>query len=279
MKTKRNKRILSLVLFLAVMVGTMISCGREEQEPDISVTGSYLASFTGSVTVDGTEKQTVAYLLLNCISDGSAELYVSSLTDGVYGGAHYTGSWQAGENSEGDDILSFTYAYGESEGQTATVTDAVLLDGAFSAKDLYVSDTVPSAALTFYEMAPAVLEGTSYIGYLSKSVSMGTFVYGYVVNLKDDGTFTASVLQNTPFGAAIKGQENGTYTLSGTEITLVYDVLDDADGDGLVESVLEGGEGYTSSLTDYSETGFTGGIYIGQVSMAVSPAQFIRITK
>jgi hypothetical protein len=232
-----------------------------------TVTKSYVANYTsGDVSIN---------VALSFVSDGSADLYVAYLEGSEAKGAHYQGTWSSGENSDGDDTVSFTYRHGETD---VTVTDAAVVDNQFTATEIYLTDAFSSVTAAFYQTAPIALSGTSYVGYLKKTSGMGLIVYAYILNLEEDGTFSASVLQNTPFGD-VAGVEKGTYVISGTEITLTYDVLDDTDSDGTADTVLAEGSNYVSKGTDYNGISLNLGLQIGQVNAKASAAPFVKITK
>jgi hypothetical protein len=267
---KKLKFIISALLIFALSLtfiacGKSVSCGAEED--DVTVINSYVANYTkGDVSVD---------VVLNCVSDGSADVYVAYVDNNELKGTHYKGTWQSGENSDGDDTISFTY---NNNSKDISVSDATVLVGVFTAENIYLSETYSSVTVTFYQTASIELSGTSYVGYLKKNSGMGEMVYAYILNLESDNTFSVSVLQNTPYGNAT-GVERGTYAVSGDEITFTYDVLDDDDDDGTADVILEDGKGYVSKGTSYSENGFSVGLQIGQVNAKASSAQFVKITK
>jgi hypothetical protein len=204
-------------------------------------------------------------VLMNLWNDGKMDIYVGTSDDNGYKTAHYTGTYSFGENAEFDETISFTYSYGE--GQSATVTDEVILDGIFETP-FYIGSAMTAGDVKFYETAPASTDGDVYVGYLTKSGGMGSMVYAYALCMRDDGTFDVSIMQLARV-MHVWGLSEGTYVADGDKLTFTYDV---SDGEGGIAK-----EDYTTTGTDYTENSLMVGFNIAQTSVSASPASFIRV--
>ncbi len=259
------KKILTLMLAIAMVFLCLLatSCGEEK----VTVSRSFVAGYEKTVAMGASEVQMSGRALMNLNSDGTLDLYVGFLGMGSHETAHYTGTYTLGENEEFDETISFTYTYGEGEGESATVSDAVILDSIFKTP-FYMITSMTSTDVSFYETAPIGTDGDVYVGYLTKSGGMGSMVYAYALNMKEDNTFEVGIMQMASV-MHVWDKSVGTYTVDGSNVTFSYDVMD---GEGAVATA-----DYTSEGKDLTETGLTCGFNVAQTTVRASDAAFIRV--
>ena len=203
-------------------------------------------------------------VLMNLKDDGTMDVYVAFVAMGAHQTAKYTGTYTTGENEEFDETISFTYTHGET---TEKVENATILDGSFAAP-FYMISAMTAGELNFYETAPAKTDGETYVGYLTKVGGMGNMVYAYALNMKDDGTFSVSIM----YLAAVMhvwGESTGTYTVDGDKITFTYDVQD---GEGGIAE-----ENFVSEGTKTGDYTLTAAFNIALTSIRASDSTFIKI--
>ena len=258
------RKIISFLLAIVMMTLCLAAASCEKNDA-VTVTRSFVAGYEQTIAMGETPVQMSGRVLMNLKSDGTLDLYVGFNGMGEHQTALYTGTYTLGENEEFDETISFTYTHGE--GETETVTDAVIVDGIFETP-FYMIASMTSSAIKFYETAPASIDGDVYVGYMTKSGGMGTMVYAYALNLKDDGTFNVSIMQMASV-MHVWGTTDGTYTVDGETITFAYDVKDD------VGEVVQAD--FTAEGTNYTETGLSVGFNIAQASVRASSASFIRV--
>ena len=272
------KRFLSLLLAMILMTTCLllISCGggndtesestteTDDQETPEAVSRFFVAGYEKTVAMGETETKMSGRVIMDLKPDGTLDLYVGFIGMAEHQTAHYTGTYTLGENEEFDETISFTYTYGE--GETATVTDAVIIDGIFEAP-FYMVASMTSNPIKFYETQPIDLDGDVYVGYMTKTGGMGAMVNAYILCMKDGGTFDVSIMQMASV-MHVWDDTNGTYTVDGDKITFTYDVVSD---EGVVA------EDYTSEGKEYSETRLLTGFNIYQASVHASDAEFIRV--
>lgn len=258
------KKVLSVIMAAMLMLTCLfaVSCG----EKPITVSRTFIAGYENTVSMGGNESTTSGRVLVNLMSDGSADIYVAVLAMGQTATAHYTGTYSFGEDSDFNETVSISYTYGE--GQSAEIKDAVIIDGKFEAP-FHMVAAMSSNPIRFYESAPADVDGSVYVGYLTKSGGMGNMVYAYSVCLKADNTFSVSIMQLAGATMHIWGESEGTYAIDGDKISFTYDV---SDGEGGVAA-----EAFVSEGVNYTEGGFECGFNIGQASMRASNAPFIKL--
>ena len=243
------KKILAMIL-AAVMVLSMWGCQAEE----ITVVRSFIAGYEDEAV------NLSARVLVNLLSDGSAEFYVGTIQNGEHTTAKYDGTYTLGENEEFDETISLTYTHGE-------VTDAVIIDGIFE-MPFYLADSMTAGSINFYESAPASMDGDVYVGYLTKTGGMGAMVYAYALCLREDMTFDVSIMQMASV-MHVWGGTGGTYTVDGENITFTYDILS-TEGEIVAEDDVAEGTGYT-------DTTLSVGFNISQATMRASASPFIRV--
>ena len=258
------KRIIAFVL-AAVMMAMCLAVTSCEKEEAVTVTRSFVAGYEQSVPMGETPMQMSGRVLMNLKSDGTLDLYVGFDCMGSHETALYTGTYTLGENDEFDETISFTYTHGD--GVTETVTDAVIIDGVFETP-FYMIASMTSSPVKFYETAPAATDGDVYVGYMTKAGGMGSMVYAYALNLKEDGTFDVSIMQMASV-MHVWGTTGGTYTVDGENITFAYDVKDD------VGEVVQAD--FTAEGTNFTEKGLAVGFNIAQASVRASAADFLRV--
>ena len=250
------KKLISILCSLALLLSAA-GCAGKSAEP------TALRSF-----IAGYEDETAgvsARVLMNLMSDGTAEFYVGALKNGEHSTAKYTGTYTIGENDEFDETISVSYTYGE--GKTAEITDAVIIDSIFE-MPFYLLDEMTASEIKFYESAPASMDGDVYVGYLTKTGGMGPMVYAYALCLRNDMTFDVSIMQMASV-MHVFGGTNGTYAVDGENITFTYDILTT---DGEVVSADETAEG-----TEYTDNTLSVGFNIQQAAMRASASAFIRV--
>lgn len=259
------KKFLSVVLAMAMLFGCLfaVSCDKE-QEDEFAVARSFVAGYEKTVAMGENEAKMSGRVLMNLMTDGTVDIYVGFNGMGSYENAHYTGTYELGENEEFDETISFTYQYGE---ETATVENAVIIDGIFETP-FYMISSMTSTPVSFYETAPVSLDGDVYLGYMTKTGGMGAMVYAYALTMKEDGTFDVSIMQMASV-MHVWDKSTGTYTVDGGNVTFTYDVMD---GEGTVHL-----EDYVSEGTDFTETGLSAGFNISQTTVRASNAPFIKV--
>lgn len=146
------KKLLSALCALALLL-SVTGCAGKNSMP--TVQRSFLAGYEENVDENGTAERS-SRVLLNLMSDGTAEFYVGVLDNGTHTTARYSGTYSLGENEELDETISLTYTY--ADGETAEVTDAAIVDAIFE-MPFYLSGGMTSNAIRFYETAPAAMDG------------------------------------------------------------------------------------------------------------------------
>ena len=247
------------VLLAAVMVFSLCGCQGGEEQTGVTVARSFVAGYEDEAA------GVSARVLMNLMSDGTAEFYVGALDNGTHRTASYTGTYTLGENDEFDETISLTYAW--AEGQTAEVTDAVIIDDIFE-MPFYLLDSMTPGEINFYETSPASMDGDVYVGYLTKTGGMGAMVYAYALCLKEDMTFDVSIMQMASV-MHVWGGTDGTYTVDGENITFTYDILSTEGELVAADDVMEG--------TGYTDSTLSVGFNISQATMRASAAPFIRV--
>lgn len=254
------KKLFALIM-TAVMAFTMVACGSEESvEPE--VTRSFIAGYNDEKTDESIEGGRV---LVNLMSDGTADFYVATIADGVHSTQHYTGSYSLGENEEYDETISISYSYNGTE--TAEIKEAVIIDGIFEMPFFFI-DKMTDNAVGFYETSPADMDGDVFIGYMTKVSGMGPMVYAYSLCLKDDGNFDVSIMQMASV-MHVWGNSEGTYTVDGADMEFTYDIRT-SDGEVVMEDDISVG-------TDYNGTVLKTAFNIQQSGMRASAAPFIKV--
>ncbi|MBO5006190.1 MAG: hypothetical protein J6C89_01965, partial [Clostridia bacterium] len=229
----------------------------------------FIAGYKKSVSMGEMATEMNGRVLMNLMSDGTLELFVALDAMGSLQTAKYTGTYTLGENDEFDETITFTYQYGQTEADSATVTDAVILDGVF-ASSFHMITAMTSSEIEFYETAPVAVEGDIYVGFMQKESGMGKMTYSYALAIKEDGTFKVSIMLMAPAMSMHSwGATEGTYVVDGENITFTYDVLSD-DGEIVCED-------FVSEGTGYSENGLSVGFNISQASTKASATPFIRV--
>ena len=246
------KKILAIVM-ASVLLLSMWGCQADE-EAGVTVERSFIAGYedeAGGVS---------ARVLLNLMSDGTAEFYVGAIENGVHTTARYDGTYTLGENEEFDETISLSYTHGE-------VEDAVIIDGIFE-MPVHLTGGMTPGPVNFYESSPAAMDGDVYVGYLTKNGGMGAMVYAYALCLREDSTFDVSIMQMASV-MHVWGGTGGTYTADGEKITFTYDILS-TDGEVVAaDDIVEG--------TGYSDTTLSVGFNISQATMRASASPFIRV--
>ena len=263
------KKIIALLLAIIIACTALVACGGNNEETKLSVARSFIAGYTKSVSMGETAMEMNGRVLMNLMNDGTLELYVALDAMGSLKTAKYTGTYTLGENEEFDETITFTYQYGETAEDSVTVTDAVILDGIFSTP-FHMITTMTSADIDFYETAPTDVEGDVYVGFMQKEGGMGKMTYSYALAMKEDGTFSVSIMQMAPaMGMHAWGATNGTYVVDGENVTFTYNVVSE-EGEVVAEN-------FVSEGTGYSEKGLSVGFNIAQASAKASPAPFIKV--
>lgn len=258
------KKIISFVLAIVMMTVCLAatSCGKNDA---VTVTRSFVAGYEQTVAMGEMPMQMSGRVLMNLKSDGTLDLYVGFECMGSHETALYTGTYTLGENEEFDETISFTYTHGE--GEVETVTDAVIIDGIFETPFFMIA-SMSSSPIKFYETAPIPTDGEVYVGYMTKTGGMGSMVYAYTLNLKEDGTFDVSIMQMASV-MHVWGATDGTYAVDGTNVTFTYDVVDD------VGEVVTAD--FTAEGTDFTDKALSVGFNIAQASTRASAAPFLRV--
>ncbi|MBQ8498142.1 MAG: hypothetical protein IJ489_11910 [Clostridia bacterium] len=259
------KKILSVVLAMAMLFVCLfaVSC-EKEQEEELAIARSFIAGYEKTVDMGENEAKMSGRVLMNLMTNGTVDIYVGFNGMGSYETAHYTGTYELGENEEFDETISFTYQYGE---ESASVEDAVIIDGIFETP-FYMISSMTSTPVNFYETAPVSMDGDIYVGYLTKTGGMGSMVYAYALTMKEDGTFDVSIMQMASV-MHVWDKSTGTYTVDGENVTFTYDVMD---GEGAVHL-----EDYTSEGKGFTENAISVGFNISQTSVRASDAPFIKV--
>lgn len=257
------KKIVSILLS-AGMCLSFAGCQSEEQAATEAVVDrSFIAGYVVGGE-DDDEPEVSCRVLMNLMSDGTAEFYVGSIENGEYSSEQYSGTYSLGENEEFDETITFDYTYGET---TASIENAVIIDSIFESEFYLLGDITPSK-ISFYETKPADMDGDVYVGYKTKVGGMGAMVYAYSLCLKEDSTFDVSIMQLASV-MHVWGGTDGTYTTDGENITFTYNILTD---EGEIVS-----ENETASGTGYTENELSTAFNIQQATMRATDAPFIRV--
>ncbi len=253
-----------IFLVLAACMCLMLAAGCKKEE--VTIIRSFLAGYEVGTGDETAAKQASCRVLMNLMSDGTAEFYVGTIDNGVHSTAKYDGTYTLGENDEYDETISFSYTYGE--GNSAEVTSAVILDDIFEAQ-FYLLGDMTSNEIKFYEITPASMDGDVYVGYMTKTGGMGAMVYAYSLCLKEDNTFDVSIMQMASV-MHVWGATGGTYAVDGENITFTYDILTN-EGEIVAEDQIAEGTGY-------SEVSLLTAFNIQQATMRASSAPFIKVS-
>ena len=257
------KKIISIIMTV-VMCISIAGCQQAEEAAEVTVSRSFIAGYVIGGEDENTESSASCRVLMNLMSDGTAEFYVGSIADGEYSTAQYNGTYTLGENEEYDETISFDCTCGET---TASVENAVIVDSIFEAEFYLLGEMTPSK-ISFYETKPADMDGDVYVGYKTKVGGMGAMVYAYSLCLKEDSTFDVSIMQLASV-MHVWGGTNGTYTADGENIAFTYNILTD---EGEIVS-----ENETANGTGYTETELSTAFNIQQATMRATDAPFIRV--
>ena len=257
------KKLLSALCVFALLLA-VTGCTGKTSAP--TILRSFLAGYEENVDENGIAERS-SRVLLNLMSDGTAEFYVGVLSHGTHTTAQYSGTYSLGENEELDETITLTYTY--ADGKTAEVTEAAIVDAIFE-MPFYLSDGMTPNAIRFYETAPAEMDGDVYVGYMTKVGGMGPMVYCYSLCLKDGDDFHVSIMQMASV-MHVFGATHGTYATDGENITFTYDIRTT---DGEVVSADEIAEG-----TGYNGVSLSTAFNIEQATMRASAAQFIKVTE
>lgn len=269
------KKITALFLAVILACALLVSCGGNgetsttggDAPAGVTVSRSFMAGYVKDVSMGGNIVSMNGRVLMNLMSDGTMEIFVALDAMGSLQTEKYEGTYTLGENDEFDETITFTYTYGE--GQSETAESIVIIDGTF-ATPFYMVNAMTSTDVEFFETAPVNVEGDVFVGFLQKEGGMGKMTYAYALCMKDDGTFTVSIMQMAPaMGMHVWGATSGTYAVDGENIAFTYNVMSD---EGEVVS-----ENFVSEGTGYSENGLTVGFNISQASAKASAAEFIRV--
>ena len=257
------KKIISIIM-ATVMCVSLSGCQQEKKAAEVTVSRSFIAGYVIGGEDENTEPDASCRVLMNLMSNGTAEFYVGTIKNGEYSSEQYSGTYTLGENEEYDEIITFDYTCGEA---TASVENAVIIDSIFESEFYLLGDITPSK-ISFYETKPADMDGDVYVGYKTKTSGMGAMVYAYSLCLKDDSTFDVSIMQLASV-MHVRGGTSGTYTADGESITFTYNILTD-EGETVSENETANGTGYT-------ETELSTAFNIQQASMRATDAPFIRV--
>ena len=253
------KKIVSLLLAVTLML-SLCACQKEEA---VTISRSFIAGY-GTVAEDGSTI-TGGRVLLNLLSDGTADFYIGMLEDSIHSTMQYSGTYTLGENDDFDETISISYNYGENESNE--IKDAVIIDGIFE-MPFYFMDEITEKPISFYETAPASMDGEVYVGYMTKVGGMGPMVYAYSLCLKDSGKFDVSIMQMASV-MHVWGATDGTYAVDGENITFTYDIRTT---EGELVSADEIAEG-----SGYSDNALLTAFNIEQASMKASASPFIKV--
>ncbi len=257
------KKIISILLS-AGMCLSFAGCQSEEKTDEITVERSFIAGYVIGGEEEGGEPEASCRVLMNLMSDGTAEFYIGTIENGQHSTAQYNGTYTLSENEEYDETISFNYTYDD---KTAEINNAVIVDSIFEAEFYLLGEMTPKA-ISFYETKPADMDGDVYVGYKTKTGGMGAMVYAYSLCLKDDSTFDVSIMQMASV-MHVWGGTGGTYTVDGENVTFTYDILTD-EGETVSENETANGTGYT-------ETELSTAFNIQQATMRATDAPFIRV--
>ncbi len=257
------KKLLSALCVFALLL-SVTGCAGKNSEP--TVLRSFLAGYEENADENGVAERS-SRVLLNLMSDGTAEFYVGVLDHGAHTTARYSGTYSLGENEELDETITLAYTY--ADGKIAEVTEVAIVDAIFE-MPFYLSGGMTPNAIRFYETAPAEMDGDVYVGYMTKISGMGPMVYGYSLCLRENATFGVSIMQMASV-MHVFGATGGSYVLDGETITFTYDIMT---GEGELVSSDEIAEG-----TGYNGVSLSTAFNIEQASMRASAAQFIRVTE
>ena len=251
-----------LVAFLLAVVMALSLCACQKEEM-VTVSRSFIAGY-GSTSEDGSIISG-GRVLVNLLSNGSADFYIGTLEDGIHSMEHYSGTYTLGENEEFDETISISYNYGEN--QSAETKDAVIIDGIFEMPFHFMGE-ISEKPISFYETSPASMDGDVYVGYMTKVGGMGPMVYAYSLCLKEDNKFDVSIMQMASV-MHVWGKTDGSYSMDGENITFTYDICT-TEGEVVSADEVVVGSGYskTSLMTAFN---------IQQANMKATMAPFIRV--
>lgn len=255
------KKLIALAC-AAWMLLSLAACTPKPEAP--TVIRTFLAGYEEDVDGNGTAGRS-SRILLNLLSDGTAQIHVGVLDQGTHSTASYTGTYTLGENAEFDETISLTYT--TEAGEAGQITDAVIVDSIFEAPFRLPQGATPGA-VRFYESAPADMDGEVYVGYLTKVGGMGPMVYCYALTLHDDATFQVSIMQMASV-MHVFGATSGTYTQEGGSITFTYDIRT-TEGEVIAAREITEGTGYDGITLS---TAFN----IQQATMRATDAPFIKV--
>ncbi len=251
-----------LVSFLLSVIMSLALCACQKEE-SVTISRSFIAGY-GSVAEDGSTFSG-GRVLINLLSNGTADFYIGCLEEGVHSTDKYSGTYTLGENDEFDETITISYSYGENE--SAETKDAVIIDGIFE-MPFYFNGEKTEKSISFYETSPASMDGDVYVGYMTKVGGMGPMVYAYSLCLKDDSNFDVSIMQMASV-MHVWGETKGTYVVDGENITFTYDICTTEGELVSADEVVKG--------SGYSESSLMTAFNIQQASMKASMAPFIRV--
>lgn len=257
------KKIISILLS-AGMCFFLSGCQSEEKTNEITVERSFIAGYVIGGEEENAEPDASCRVLMNLMSDGTAEFYVGTIESGQHRTAQYNGTYTLGENEEFDETISFNYTYDD---KMAEINEAVIVDSIFES-EFYLLGNITPSKISFYETKPADMNGDVYVGYKTKTSGMGAMVYAYSLCLKDNNIFDVSIMQLASV-MHVWGGTGGTYTVDGENVTFTYNILTD-EGEIVSENETANGSGYT-------ETELSTAFNIQQAAMRASDAPFIRV--
>ncbi len=254
-----KKRLFLIITTMLCML--FVACQTTEET---TIERTFIAGYEIGAGEEESEQKS-ARILMNLMSDGTAQFYVGTLENGNHSTEKYDGTYTLGENKEYDETISFSCTY--AEGKIMETTDAVIIDDIFESP-FYLFGEMTENEIKFYETSPTSMDGDVYVGYLTKTSGMGAMAYAYALCLKEDNTFDVSIMQMASV-MHVWGATNGTYVINGENITFTYDILTT---EGEVVSEDEIAEG-----VDYSSTTLSTAFNIQQATMRASNAPFIKV--
>lgn len=104
------KKLLSALCVFALLL-SITGCVEKNSEP--TILRSFLAGYEENVDENGVAERS-SRVLLNLMSDGTAEFYVGVLDQGTHTTARYSGTYSMGEN------VTFTYDIRTTEGEVVS---------------------------------------------------------------------------------------------------------------------------------------------------------------
>ena len=240
-------KILSVLCALAVFL-SLAGCRQETVSQPTDPVRTFVAGYEA--------ENTSGRILLNLMADGTAEYYAGTLENGVHTTQRYSCTYTLGENADFDETIRITGEHGTADG---VIVDA-MFDMALPGLDL--------GNLTFYETAPAAMDGDVYVGYLTKTSGMGPMAYAYALCLRDDATFHVSIMQMASV-MHVWGATAGTWQADGQQITFTYDVRTD-EGELVAADETALGSGFDGIFLEAA-------FHIQQNTMRASDARFIKV--